>query len=111
MPSMGFFEHEGHRIAYTERGSGTHAVVLVHGLLLSQKLVAPLASELAARGNRVITIDLLGHGKSDPPTEMSKCSMSAYGEQVIGLLDHLEIEQAVIGGLSLGANTALEAAV
>ena len=107
---MPTFVHDGHRIAYTERGSGPRAVVLIHGLLLNQKLVAPLASDLARRGNRVISVDLLGHGKSDRPVEMWKYSMPAFGEQVIGLLDHLGIEQAVVGGLSLGANTALEAA-
>jgi pimeloyl-ACP methyl ester carboxylesterase len=55
-------------------------------------------------------MDLLGHGDSDRPREMWKYSMTAFGEQVIGLLDHLGVEEAVVGGLSLGANTALEAA-
>jgi pimeloyl-ACP methyl ester carboxylesterase len=108
---MSAFFHEGHRIAYTERGRGPHAVVLVHGLLLSQKLVTPLAKALARRGNRVITVDMLGHGRSDRPTAMTNYSMTGFGEQVIALLDHLEIDRAVIGGVSLGANTSLEAAV
>ena len=34
--------------------------------------------------------------------------MSTFGEQVVALLDHLEVDEAVIGGTSLGANTALE---
>src|SRR5882757_2534508 len=103
---MPTFVHDGHRIAYSERGSGPRAVVLIHGLLLSKKLVAPLASQLGQRGYRVITVDLLGHGDSDRPVEMWKYSMTAFGEQVIGLLDHLELDEAVVGGLSLGANTA-----
>jgi pimeloyl-ACP methyl ester carboxylesterase len=36
--------------------------------------------------------------------------MARFGQQVVGLLDHLEIEEAVIGGTSLGANTALTVA-
>jgi pimeloyl-ACP methyl ester carboxylesterase len=36
--------------------------------------------------------------------------MTSFGEQVVGLLDHLEIEQAVVGGTSLGANVTLEVA-
>lgn len=107
---MPTFLHDGHRIAYRERGSGSRTVVLIHGLLFSQKLVAPLARELASRGYHVVTVDLLGHGESDRPVEMWKYSMTAFGEQVIGLLDHLGVEQAVVGGMSLGANTALEAA-
>jgi pimeloyl-ACP methyl ester carboxylesterase len=35
--------------------------------------------------------------------------MGAFGEQVIALLDHLDVDQAVIAGTSLGANTTLEA--
>ena len=70
----------------------------------------PLAEELAARGNRVITLDLLGHGKSDRPRDMWRYSMATYGEQVVALMDHLQIEQAAVMGTSLGANAALEIA-
>ena len=41
---------------------------------------------------------------------MWRYSMTFFGEQVIALLDHLEIEEAVVLGTSLGANAALEAA-
>jgi pimeloyl-ACP methyl ester carboxylesterase len=106
---MASFAHQGHRLAYTEHGDGPRTCVLVHGLLLSQKMHTPLARDLAERGNRVVTIDLLGHGRSDRPRDMRKYSMGAFGEQVIALLDHLDVDQAVIAGTSLGANTALEA--
>jgi pimeloyl-ACP methyl ester carboxylesterase len=107
---MQTFEHEGHQLAYTEYGEGTRACVLVHGLLLNQEMHRPLAEELAARGNRVITLDLLGHGASDRPPDMWKYSMPFYGRQVVALLDHLELDEAVLLGTSLGANTALEVA-
>jgi pimeloyl-ACP methyl ester carboxylesterase len=105
---MPFFKHEGHRLAYTSFGSGPRTCVLIHGLLLSQKMHLPLAKDLAARGNRVVTLDLLGHGRSDRPRDMSRYSMTSFGGEVIGLLDHLDIDEAVIAGTSLGANTALE---
>jgi len=107
---MPTFLHEQHRLAYTEHGSGDQVVVLLHGLLFSQKLMTPLAVQLAQDGYRVVTMDLLGHGASDRPPEMWKYSMTSLGESVIGLLDHLEVPEAVVGGLSLGANVALEAA-
>jgi len=106
----GTFEHAGHRLAYTEFGAGPRVTVLVHGLTLTQRMQEPLARELASRGNRVITLDLLGHGRSDQPRDMWKYSMSFYGEQVVALLDQLEIDQAVVGGTSLGANVTLEVA-
>jgi pimeloyl-ACP methyl ester carboxylesterase len=127
---MSSFKFEGQRIAYTEYGGGPAAVtsdgvrgrtakgaaaagrpvILLHGLLLSQEMHRPLAEDLAASGNRAITIDLLGHGASDRPRDMWRYSMAFYAEQVLALMDHLEIEQAVVMGTSLGANAALEVA-
>ena len=100
----------GTRSAYTEYGSGGRTVVLIHGLLLSQRMHEPLARALAQRGNHVVTLDLLGHGLSDRPLEPASYSTSIFGEQVIALLDHLAIDEAIVLGTSLGANTALEAA-
>jgi pimeloyl-ACP methyl ester carboxylesterase len=108
MPSL--FEHEGHRLAYTVYGGGPRTTVLLHGLLLSQKMHRPLAKALAREGNRVVTLDLLGHGRSDRPRDMTAYSMPFFGEQVIALLDHLEVDEAVVAGTSLGANATLEAA-
>jgi pimeloyl-ACP methyl ester carboxylesterase len=134
---MPFFRYEGQRIHYTEfagetelrpaaRGGPATAgprtsngsldaargrpLILLHGLLLSQEMHRPLAEELAARGNRVITVDLLGHGRSDRPRDMWRYSMAIFGEQVIALMDHLGLEQAAVMGTSLGANAALEVA-
>ena len=107
---MPTFAHLGQRLSYTEYGSGDRTTVLLHGLLLSQRMHEPLARALARRGNRVITLDLLGHGRSDRPPEMWRYSMPIFGEQTIALLDHLEIDEAVVAGTSLGANVTLEAA-
>ncbi len=107
---MPTFTHFGQRLSYDEFGSGDRAVVLVHGLLLSKRMHEPLAQALAARGNRVITLDLLGHGDSDRPRDMWRYSMTFFGEQTIALLDHLEVDEAVVLGTSLGANSTLEAA-
>jgi pimeloyl-ACP methyl ester carboxylesterase len=105
---MASFRHAGHRIAYTEHGSGARTVVLVHGLLLSQRMHEPLARALAERGHHVVTIDLLGHGRSDRPTEPARYSTPLFATQVVALLDHLGVDEAVVLGTSLGANAALE---
>jgi pimeloyl-ACP methyl ester carboxylesterase len=102
------FRHEGRRIAYTDYGEGPRVTVLLHGLLLSQRMHEPLARSLAEHGNRVITLDLLGHGRSERPADMSCYSMVQFAEQVVALLDHLDVDEAVVLGTSLGANTALE---
>src|SRR5438128_8134249 len=127
---MSSFRFEGQRIVYEEFGGGPAAVtaagargrtarsasagarpvILVHGLLLSRQMHKPLAEDLAARGNRVITVDLLGHGESDRPRDMWRYSMTFFGQQIVALMDHLQIQQAAVMGTSLGANAALEVA-
>ena len=109
-PQMAEFDYQGHRIHYDVYGEGDRPLVLVHGLLMNRRMYDRLAPAMAARGNRVITIDLLGHGRSDRPPEMWNYSMAFFGQQVVALLDHLEIEEAVIGGTSLGANVTLTVA-
>ena len=103
-------EFDGHRLVYDEYGSGRRVVLLLPGLLFSRKMHRPLAETLAERGHRVVCVDLLGHGDSDRPPEMGNYSMTAFGRQAIAVLDHLEVDKAVVGGTSLGANAALEAA-
>jgi pimeloyl-ACP methyl ester carboxylesterase len=105
------FTHRGRRISYREYGSGPRVIVLTHGLLMDGRMYTALAPALAAHGHRVITVDMLGHGSSDQPHDMRAYSMPQFGHDVIALLDHLDLPQAVIGGTSLGANVALEAAV
>ncbi len=101
----------GHdRLEYTEYGSGDRWVVLVHGQLMLRRMHEPLARAIAGEGFHVVTVDLLGHGRSDRPEDPKEYSLTAFGEQVVALLDHLGAEQAVIGGTSLGANVSLEVA-
>ncbi len=108
---MGEFRYEDYSVSYDEYGSGERLIVLVHGLLMNRHMFDRLGPELAERGNRVITVDMLGHGRSDRPEDLRLYSMPLFARQVVALLDHLEEESAVVGGTSLGANIALEVAV
>jgi pimeloyl-ACP methyl ester carboxylesterase len=110
-PPPQFFQHDGRRIAYREYGTGPRVLVMTHGLLMDSRMFGKLAPALAARGHRVITVDVYGHGASDQPHDLTAYSMPQFGGDVLALLDHLKIPQAVIGGTSLGANVSLEVAV
>ena len=101
------FEHEGHRLVYEEHGTGDRLLVYLHALLLDAEVNRGIAEALAATGNRVILLDLLGHGRSDQPTHASDHRIDSYSEQVIALLDHLGVDDAALGGISLGANVSL----
>jgi pimeloyl-ACP methyl ester carboxylesterase len=108
---MAELTYQGHRIGFEEYGEGERPIVLVHGLLMNRRMYRQLGPALAERGNRVICVDLLGHGASEQPEDLRLYSMPLFAAQVVALLDHLELERAVVGGTSLGANVALELAV
>lgn len=109
---MASFDYDGFTIAFEERGRSRGAqekpLVLIHGLLLPRKHHYPFADALVDKGHRVILIDLLGHGESDRPNHSRYYSMEQFGRQVVALLDHLDLSEAVVGGTSLGANVSLE---
>lgn len=111
---MPTFNYDGFRISYEQRGrkqgAADRPIVLIHGLLLPRRHNYPIAKALAERGNRVILIDLLGHGESERPAHSRYYRMELFARQVVALLDHLDISEAVIGGTSLGANVTLEVA-
>ena len=83
-------------------------LVLMHGLLLSSQMMRRFAGHLPHR--RVILLDLHGHGRSSKPTDAARYTWPSMVDDVVGLLDHLGLERAVVGGLSLGANVALATA-
>ena len=109
--SEGELVHKGVRIRYEVHGKGPRVIVYLHGLLLDANFNRQVARLLAQAGNRVVLLDLPGHGKSDKPRHASAHRMDSYSRTVVALLDHLGVESAVIGGVSLGANVALQCAV
>jgi pimeloyl-ACP methyl ester carboxylesterase len=104
------FTTRGHRLAYTEFGEGNRWVLLMPGLLIPALMQEHLATALAASGAHVLTLDPLGHGRSDRPDSMAEYSIESFASDAIALLDHLDVDEAVIGGTSLGANVTLEIA-
>ncbi len=106
----GSFRFNGQRICWVDYGEGERTIVLVHGLLMNRHMYDQLAPEMASRGFRVITVDLLGHGASDKPSDMRAYSMPAFADQVAALIEYLELDRPDVGGTSLGANVGLELA-
>jgi 3-oxoadipate enol-lactonase len=97
----------GIQISYAESGGAGPAVVLSHGYLMDQSMfdaqVAALAPEF-----RVITWDERGHGGTSAAGPFSYWDSA---RDVLALLDHLGIEQAVLGGMSQGGFLSLRAAL
>ncbi len=96
-----------HRLNYEVYGCGDRVLVWLNPILFNSKLSRGLARSLAARGNRVVLLDLLGHGQSDKPVQPSAHRMDLYSRHVLALLDELGLDQVVLGGISLGTNVSL----
>lgn len=99
----------GDRIHFVDwGGSGTPAVLLVHGLAGSAALWAPVARRLRAT-HRVVAMDLRGHGLSDAPTEPGSYDLDVLGEDVVavaegsGALDATTSRGIVLVGHGFGA--------
>jgi pimeloyl-ACP methyl ester carboxylesterase len=107
----GSFVDDRVKLHYEVHGTGERTIVLMHGLLLDVQLNRRLAADLAERGYRVILLDLPGHGQSDKPRHASAHRMDSYAHHVIALLDELGLDETVVGGVSLGANVALQVAI
>ncbi|GAA2295660.1 alpha/beta hydrolase [Streptomyces kunmingensis] len=82
------------------------AVVLVHGHPFDRTLWRPQVEALVAAGYRVITPDLRGYGASD--VTPGSVPLSRFADDVAALLDHLGIGRAVVGGVSMGGQIAME---
>jgi pimeloyl-ACP methyl ester carboxylesterase len=93
-----FTTTDGARIAWTEEGEG-RPLLLLHGLMANRTFFreqAPLAG-----GFRLIAIDLRGHGDSGTGSE--EATISRLAEDVAELAEHLDLEDAIGLGWSLGA--------
>jgi 3-oxoadipate enol-lactonase len=87
------------RVRVLEAGGGW-PVVLLHAFPLGADMWRPQL-EAVPDGWRFIAPDLPGFGGEDPVAS-ADASMDAYADDVVALLDALEVERAVIGGLSMG---------
>jgi 3-oxoadipate enol-lactonase len=93
---------------YEDAGGILPPVVLAHGLLMDHEMFAPQVEALASR-YRVITWDARCHGETE--TTDDPFTYWDVAEDLRGLLDHLGIARAVVGGMSQGGFVALRFAL
>src|SRR5688500_3037834 len=105
---MPFFEYDEIHFHYRESGSGI-PFVFQHGLGadLNQTF------ELCHPPNRfrLLTFECRGHGATRPLGPEEKISVEQFTEDLRAFLDHLRVDRAVIGGISMGAAIALRFAL
>ena len=95
--------HKNTNIHFTSIGKG-NAVVLLHGFLENSAMWNEIANILSKR-NRVICIDLLGHGQTGNLGYIH--SMEDQAQMVKAVLNHLRLRKYVFVGHSMGGYVAL----
>jgi pimeloyl-ACP methyl ester carboxylesterase len=112
----GFYESAGARLGYRDTGSG-QPVVFLHPTPLDRDYWRPMIDDLA--GIRAIVPDFRGHGVSElgaglPAGLFARApqapvlTMAQLSADILALLDHLELEEAVFAGCSIGGYVLLE---
>ncbi|WOD44768.1 alpha/beta fold hydrolase [Hwangdonia lutea] len=96
-------EYKGTQIFYTDKGKG-QALVLLHGFLENSNMWNAFLPELT-KNNRVICIDLLGHGQTGCMGYIH--SMDLMADAVKAVLNHLKIKHSTFIGHSMGGYVAL----
>lgn len=95
--------YKGITINYTDQSKG-QAVVLLHGFLENLTMWAAFTNEISKR-NRVICIDLLGHGQTECLGYIH--TMEQMADAVSAVLQHLKIRRSIFVGHSMGGYVSL----
>jgi pimeloyl-ACP methyl ester carboxylesterase len=103
-----FADVNGQRIRFEDSGGAGAPVILGHGFLMDREMFAPQVDALADEF-RLITWDERGFGETEFDGRPFTYWDSA--RDCLGLLDHLGIEEAVVGGMSQGGFLSLRAAL
>ena len=93
-----------------EAGSGP-PIVLLHGLTATRRYVVMGSRSLERSGHRVISYDARGHGRSSPAEAPDEYRYGDLVDDLEAVLDHLDVERAVLAGASMGAHTLLALAL
>ena len=105
---MPTFEHDGISFHYRETGAGL-PFVFQHGL--GADINQPFELVRPIPGVQLLSFDCRAHGETRPLGPEEKISVDQFTDDLAAFLDHRQIPQAVIGGISMGAAIALKFAL
>jgi len=98
-------------LAFEDIGGGNQVLLLIHGHPFDHTMWRPQVAPVAHLGWRVVAPDLRGYGASaadEAAKSGAKVAMEVFARDLLALLDHLGVAQAVIAGLSMGGQIAME---
>src|SRR5207253_233174 len=98
----------GQRLFFTDAGRGDDVIVFSHGFFMSHAMFDAQVAALSGRW-RCIAWDERGHGQT--ATTPDPFTFWDSANDLLGLLDHLAIDRAVIAGMSQGGYLSFRAAL
>ena len=105
---MPWFDHQHFRLHYVDRGERT-PFIFQHGLGGSTDQTNGLFP--GTPGVRFLSLDCRSHGESEPAAQPEDLRFSLMADDVVAWMDHLALEDVVLGGISMGAGIALNLAL
>ncbi len=103
---MAYINRDGVNIYYEDHGAGDKTILLSHGYSATSGMWVDQADFLKDE-YRILTWDMRGHGRSDSPDVPALYSAQHTIEDMAAILDECQVDQAVVGGLSLGGYMSL----
>lgn len=105
---MPFFRHDGIQFHYRDEGTGA-PFIFQHGL--GADLTQPFSLCQPPPGIRLIGFDARAHGQTKPVGPEEKMSLGRFADDLRALMDYLQLRQAIVGGISMGAALTLNFAL
>ena len=93
------------------RDAGRPPVLFLHGFTGRGADWSPLLRPIRAVGHRTIVVDLLGHGRSDAPTDPARHAIERQAADLAEILRRLDATPAFVVGYSMGSRVALRLAI
>ena len=100
--ALRFATRNGVRLAYADTGAGDPPLLFLHGWCCDHTHWRGQVPEFA-RSNRVVTVDLRGHGASDKPDE--DYTIAGFVDDLAWLITETELQRPVVIGHSMGGSS------
>jgi pimeloyl-ACP methyl ester carboxylesterase len=101
---MPFFPHDGLQFHYQRSGQGI-PFIFQHGL--GGDLSQPIGIFTPPQGIELLSFDFRAHGGTRPLGDAAKLSFASFADDLKTFMDQMQLERAVIGGISMGAGVSL----
>jgi pimeloyl-ACP methyl ester carboxylesterase len=105
---MAHFDHSGIHFHYLDEGQGM-PFIFQHGL--GGDVNQPFGLFRPPAGVRMLAFDCRGHGETRPLGDPGAIGIASFADDLLAFMQHLRVEQAVVGGISMGAAIALNFAL